>query len=96
LKIRYTDAILAYIKARSPDGAANVLSRIDEALSTAAEQLRNQPPRMNDAKRIGSYFIQGVVHAGHVRRRLGCGHSVTLAIGRARRIERKLGRPDAL
>jgi len=47
LKIRYTgpaarqlDAILAYIKARSPDGAANVLSRIDEALSIAAEQPR--------------------------------------------------------
>ena len=47
MKIRYTgpaarqlDAILAYIKARSPDGAANVLSRIDEALSIAAEQPR--------------------------------------------------------
>jgi hypothetical protein len=38
LKIRSTgpaarqlDTILAYIQARSPDGAANVLSRIDEA-----------------------------------------------------------------
>jgi len=47
LKIRYTgpaarqlDAILAYIKARSPDGDANVLSRIDETLSIAAEQTR--------------------------------------------------------
>ena len=47
MKIRYTgpaarqlDAILAYIKARSPDGAANVLSRIDEALSIATEQPR--------------------------------------------------------
>jgi toxin ParE1/3/4 len=47
LKIRYTgpaarqfDAILAYINARSPDGAANVLSRIDEALSIAAERPR--------------------------------------------------------
>ena len=47
MKIRYTgpaarqlDAILAYIEARSPDGAANVLSRIDEALSIATEQPR--------------------------------------------------------
>jgi plasmid stabilization system protein ParE len=47
LKIRYTgpaarqiDAILAYIKSRSPDGTANVLSRIGEALSIAAEQPR--------------------------------------------------------
>ena len=47
MRIRYTgpaarqlDAILAHIKARSPDGAANVLSRIDEALSIAAEQPR--------------------------------------------------------
>ena len=28
---RQRDAILAYIEAHSPDGAANVLSRIDEA-----------------------------------------------------------------
>jgi hypothetical protein len=38
LKIRYTgpaarqlDAILPYVEARSPDGAAKVLSRIEEA-----------------------------------------------------------------
>ena len=47
MKIRYTgpaarqfDAIPAHIKARSPDGAANVLSRIDEARSIATEQPR--------------------------------------------------------
>ena len=34
------DAILAYMKAPSADGAANVLSRIDAALSIAAEQPR--------------------------------------------------------
>ena len=45
MKIRYTgpaagqlDAILAYIKPRSREGAANVLSRIEEALSIAAER----------------------------------------------------------
>ena len=47
MKIRYTgpaapqlDAILAYIKARSPDGAANAPGRIDKALSIAGEQPR--------------------------------------------------------
>ena len=37
---RQLDAILAYIKARSADGAADVLSRIDEALSIGAEKPR--------------------------------------------------------
>jgi plasmid stabilization system protein ParE len=37
---RQLDAILAYFEARSEDAAANVLSRIDEALSIAAEQPR--------------------------------------------------------
>jgi plasmid stabilization system protein ParE len=47
VKIRFTlpasrqlDAILAYIEARSPQGAGNLLDRIDEALALVAEQPR--------------------------------------------------------
>jgi len=45
VKIRYTrpafrqlDAILAYVEARSPQGAGNLLDRIDGALALVAEQ----------------------------------------------------------